>query len=186
MIVSAEILRELLDYNPDTGNFIWKERTEKHGSGRAIRSWNARYAGRPAFVHFDYGNYLRASIFGRFHSAHRVAWAIINGDPVPDFLDHIDGDRRNNRIHNLRPVSKAENSRNRGLRSDNTSGRSGIYVTKSGTFKARIFANGRDQHLGTFKEFEEAAAARKQAEERFGFFEGHGERQGTAWKAGAA
>jgi hypothetical protein len=179
--VSAETFRDILDYDPETGLFVWKARDERHVNKKSMKQWNSRWARKPAFIHSDYGAYLRASIFGVFYSAHRVAWAIVHGDPVPEYLDHIDGDRQNNRISNLRPTDKVENSKNRGIRSDNTTGRTGIHKTKCGTYKVRIFVFGRDTYLGTFKKFEDAVAARKEAERAYGFSEGHGERQGIAW-----
>jgi hypothetical protein len=173
-----------LDYDPETGLFVWKKRTEKHIDARWMNVWNARYAGKPAFIHCCYGLYLRASIFSKFYSAHRVAWAIVYGDPVPEVLDHIDGDRQNNRISNLRPASSSENSKNRGIRCDNTSGRTGIHLTRAGSFKVRIFVNGRDTYLGTFRNIGDAIVARQNAEKRFGFSEGHGERKAVGRDAG--
>lgn len=181
-VVSAETFRELLDYDENTGLFTWKSRDKRHISLKCLKQWNTRWAGNPAFIHSDYGGYLRASIFGTFFSAHRVAWAMVYGDPVPDFLDHIDGDRQNNRISNLRPASKAENSKNRGVRSDNTTGRTGIHRTKCGTYKVRIFVFGRDTYIGTFKKFDDAVSARQNAERFYGFSDGHGERRGISWK----
>lgn len=177
-ITDSETFRELLSYDPDNGEFKWKER-------QGNNSWNARWANKPAFIHKDYGDYLRASIMGRFYSAHRVAWSIFYGCEAPDFIDHIDGDRQNNRIMNLRKTDFVGNSKNRGVRSDNTSGRTGVHMTKSGTYKVRIFANGKDNHVGTFKLFQDAVEARRKAEKDNGFFEGHGERIGTPWKRSA-
>lgn len=184
MTVPAEILREILDYDPDTGHFVWKERNESHVHPKWVKCWNSRFAGKPAFIHHDYGLYLRASIFGTFYPAHRIAWAMVHGDPVPPILDHIDGDRQNNRISNLRPSDDAENSKNRGIRVDNTSGRTGIHLMRSGAYKARIFVGGRDTSLGTFRDFEEAVRARQAAEKKYGFYAGHGERKAIGKDAG--
>lgn len=179
MNITPEILRDLFEYNSETGEFIWKRRHQKYFSNKnAYGSWNTLYAGKPAFIHKDFGGYLRASIFSKFMSAHRVAWAIYYGDFTKE-IDHIDGDRMNNRISNLRAVTRSENCRNRGIRSDNTSGRVGVYWAENiKKWRARITVHGQETRLGSFEKFEDAVSAREAAEKVMGFHENHGKRLG--------
>ncbi|WP_446719173.1 HNH endonuclease signature motif containing protein [Halocynthiibacter sp. C4] len=107
--------------------------------------------------------------------AHRVIWAMFYGRWPAKDIDHINGDRTDNRISNLRHVSRAENARNSSRSSANTSGRTGVYkVKKSGKWNARIRVDGRFINLGFFKEFEAACAARAVAESKYGFSARHG------------
>lgn len=177
MKITPEILRDLFEYNPETGEFCWKYRDRKYFANKnSYGGWNTLYAGKPAFIHKDYGGYLRASIFAKFMSAHRVAWAIHYGDFAKE-IDHIDGDRTNNRISNLRSVTRSENCRNRGVRSDNSSGRVGVYWAKNmSKWRARITLHGKETRLGSFENYEDAVAAREDAEKRMGFHENHGKR----------
>ncbi len=102
----------------------------------------------------------------RFHGVvyreyvHRLAFHLM-GQPVPELVDHIDGDRTNNRWENLRPSSKSLNAQNlKRVRSDNTSGYLGVRLDKrSNKFVACIRVNGRNKHLGSFDVPESAYAA---------------------------
>jgi len=179
MSFEPELLKKLFDYNAETGLFFWRYRDrELFASVSSFKGWNKRYAGKQAFIHKDYGGYLRASIFGKFSSAHRAAWAIFYGENTSE-IDHIDGDRENNSIANLRAVTRSENCRNRGVRSDNTSGRVGVYWhLNANRWRARITVHGKETRLGSFKTFEEAVQAREKAEREMGFHENHGMRLG--------
>lgn len=107
--------------------------------------------------------------------AHRLIFAHHHGRWPADQLDHIDGDRLNNRIQNLREVSNAENCRNQRMAISNTSGITGVTWHKvTGKWAATIRSNYRQIHIGLFKRFEDAVAARRQAEIDHGFHPNHG------------
>ena len=90
-------------------------------------------------------------------------------------IDHIDGCRKNNRISNLRDVRHQDNGKNTKLPSTNTSGRIGVSWHKAAKkWGVSIKADDRPIHLGLFVSFEEACAARKAAEEKYGFHPNHG------------
>lgn len=120
-------------------------------------NWNAKYADKPAMT-ADCGNgYRQGSIFGVNIRAHRVAWALVHGY-WPETIDHINGNRSDNRLVNLRACTQAENVRNCPVRKHNRLGVKG--VQKWGNkFTASIRLNGKVNRLGTFETIAEAAAA---------------------------
>lgn len=166
--ITPERLRELLDYNPETGELRWKPRpATMFKAEHWQRTWNTRQAGRPAFTVGDKG-YRRGMIFRRMYLAHVVAWAISTGKWPDGQIDHINGVRDDNRLANLREVTRSENCRNGKRRSSNTSGVNGV-ARHGDRWRAYIMV-----HLGIFDTLEEAAAARKDAESRLGYHPNHG------------
>ena len=118
--------------------------------------------------------YISVKINNKFYLNHRVIFLMHHGY-LPQFLDHIDGNRTNNRIENLRPATIAENCRNSRIGKNNTSGVKGVnwdnYVKK---WRARIFVDGKTVMEKYFKTIEEAAeAVRKAREELHGEFARH-------------
>ena len=174
---SAEDLRQLLIYEPDTGKLFWRERPQGMFScERDCRAWNARYAGREAFTPRR-GGYLMGKIFSRTHSAHRVIWCLFFGAWPSKQIDHINGDRSDNRIGNLREVSHTENMRNQKLHITNSSGHAGVYwMGKDRVWRASIWRDGRRKYLGSFVRKDDAVRARLRAEQEFGFHQNHGRR----------
>jgi hypothetical protein len=115
-------------------------------------------------------------IDGVKHQSHRLAWLYVYGKHPKRQIDHIDGDGLNNRINNLRDVTCRENLKNSRLRSNNTSGVSGVYFHKpSGKWQALIFTNSGRKYLGTFVDIKDAIAAREGAEIEHGYHENHGQ-----------
>lgn len=171
-----QVLRNLLSYNPETGALTWRERgSEWFKSDRDRKAWNARYAGREAFTAVVKG-YRTGWILGKSHYAHRVILAMTNGE-WPDTTDHINGDKQDNRISNLRAVSHAENMRNLPTTSANTSGYIGVwYIVKRGKWGAQIVRDGQNIFLGHYDNQREANIARKAAEKALSFHENHGMR----------
>lgn len=181
MAASPETLRKLLRYEPDTGKLFWRKRTPDMFSG-GYRSpegncsaWNARFAGKEAFA-FDRGNgYLSGGIFGVLYAAHRVIWAMHHGKWPDDQIDHINGDRTDNRISNIRSVSQAENGKNMKRPSTNTSGVIGVTWDKqTEKWRSGIRVDGKKKCLGRFQCKTAASIARLAAERRYGFHENHG------------
>ena len=176
---TPEELRQLLDYNPETGEMFWKERpaamfcdVDKNRELIA-RAWNKRWVGKPAFTAINAG-YLTGALFSANCRAHRVAWEIYHGEWPENQIDHINGDRSDNRISNLRHVTDAENKQNVKRRSDNTSGVTGIGNFGAGKWRAQIMCAQIRHHIGIFHTFDEAVAARKKAETDMGFHKNHG------------
>lgn len=99
-------LRQLVEYDPETGSLIWKQRD---GNARL----NSKLAGKPAFAQLSDG-YLTGRIKGKNYKAHRIAWAVAYGEWPQGQIDHINGDRSDNRLPNLRVVSNSENGKHCG------------------------------------------------------------------------
>lgn len=163
---SPEVLRQLLRYDPETGGLIWRP--------RGIASWDARWADKPAFTASSNG-YRVGHLHCRLIMAHRVIWAIAHGAWPAFDIDHINGDRSDNRLVNLRSVTRQENLRNSKVARHNTSGVRGVSRATGGKkWKACIGAGNRTIHLGRFDSFEEAVAARRMAEIAHGYHPNHG------------
>lgn len=152
----------LYNSHPETGAFIWKPRGEK--------SFDTRFAGKPALMYPNEKGYLTGRIDKRLVRAHRVAACYMLGH-WPEQVDHINGQRADNRWSNLRPVGPYEQARNKKLRRDNTSGHVGLIFRSN---RWMVFISNR--YLGCFKTKEEAFNARRDAEAAEGFHENHGRR----------
>lgn len=164
---SPEVLRQLLRYEPDTGKLFWRERGPgwfdqglRHTPGQKMRQWNSRYAGTEAFTSKDAHGYLVGAIFNVKYKSHRVAWAMVSGEWPTGDVDHINCDRSDNRLSNLRLATRAQNMQNRGATRRNTTGLKGV-CWDSGRKKwlAQIKINGRNTYLGRHDTPEQAHAA---------------------------
>ncbi|WWD11038.1 HNH endonuclease [Escherichia phage Phagiculus] len=121
------------------------------------------------------GGYKRFYHAGKRLSNHIVIWNIVNGEiPKGMEIDHINHDRSENRIENLRLVSRQENAKNKGIYKSNTSGFSGVTIEKNGKFKARISVSGKRVALGTYIDFNDACNAIMKARLKYKFHENHG------------
>lgn len=179
---SAKILskiREAISYCPDTGSAYWKHRPEYHFKTlTAYKSWNSRLRGKKAGAIRD-GGYIGICIEDRPYQLHKIAWYFQTGywPCTPEYIDHINGDRSDNRFCNLRVVSQQENCRNMKIYSTNSSGVSGVnWCNTNKKWRARIGVNGTKVHLGFFVNLEDAKKAREKAEKKFSFHENHGKR----------
>lgn len=154
----------LFRYDPVDGKLYWKNKT-------APRS-NRIVIGQEVGNVFCGGRYLQTSVDQRKYLIHRIIWMMHYGK-FPSFqIDHIDGDGLNNRISNLRDVPDLDNKRNMSRRIDNKSGITGISWHRKGKkWVVQIQDKGEHVYLGLFSSIEEAAIARRNAEERIGFLD---------------
>ena len=173
--VSVVYLLECLVYDSLTGTFVWLRRPREHFSTKdKWHKWNAQYAGRPAgsLCANGYRN-IRLRIEGKKYAlfCHRLALAISMG-VWPEFeIDHKNGVRHDNRLVNLRVATTGDNSQNLALRSNNTSGLTGVAWDKTKRkWMASIAVSGRSYHLGRFPTRELAHAAYLEAKERLHIF----------------
>lgn len=160
--LTQERLKELLNYEPETGVFTWRV-----GRGSAKKGEVAGNLHTKGYVHI--------SVDGEVYKAHRLAWLYLHGSFPQNQIDHINGVRRDNRLSNLRCVSNAENGRNRKKQCTNTSGLNGVCFDKSsGKLMARIVVEGKRIYLGCFDNMLDAAVARKSAELKYDYHCNHG------------
>ena len=153
--LTQERLKELLQYDPDTGIFTWRV------SPRA----NVE-AGRKAGTTCARG-YVIISLKRRLYRAHRLAWLYVYGVWPEKEIDHINRCPSDNRITNLRPADRFLNTQNVGLRRDNASGHRGVGFQKGiGKWRARIQVNKQKITLGCFADKKDAIAAYQNAAKR--------------------
>jgi hypothetical protein len=171
----ATYVRACLDYDPMTGELFWRTRPVEHFSDMSYRNrWNTRYAGKVAGFKHHRGYHLVLIGAVKF-MAHRVAWLMERGEPVPNEIDHIDGDRSNNRISNLRAATRSENLSNMRAKNSNCQTKGVWFDASRGKFQAHITHRYKSYKLGRFDTLEEAVAARREAAERLhGEFARHG------------
>lgn len=177
---SPDSLRRLLRYDCETGKLFWRARNSSqfyNDNGRAEASalmWNDRFAGQMAGTMED-GGYTRLYVNHRNQLSHRVIWAMAYGEWPRGQIDHIDHDRSNNRLENLRLVSERGNSRNRRLSGRNTSGINGVcWDIDLSKWRAQIVIERRCVYLGVFASKADAERARKSADVSYGFHANHG------------
>ncbi len=147
MTVTQARLKELLFYDPDTGDFTWKKRM----SNRAM-------SGARAGCFCKYHGYVFIRLDGVLYRGHRLAWLYMHGRwPEPE-IDHRDRNRSNNAIGNLREASRAQNLQNV-IKSKGKSGLRGVGSRRNGRHQARITVDGVEKSLGWFPDAESAHAA---------------------------
>jgi HNH endonuclease/AP2 domain len=156
----AEYLKECFSYDSETGVLHWKVRPLAHFSDtQHMTAWNTRYAGRPV-GHVARNGYIGTHLPKQCALAHRVVWAMCYGDPALSQIDHIDGDRANNRIGNLRLATASENSHNSRMRKHNKHEAKGVCYDKNRhKWSAYITHEYKNIFLGRFITIEEAHLA---------------------------
>ena len=144
--ISVERTRELLNYDPDTGLFVWRE---------AMATRAGSVAGS-----LDGSGYIQIRVDQRKYLAHRLAWLFVYGQWPSQELDHINRCKTDNRIANLREATAAQNQQNKSTLKNNTSGFPGIsYDPRKKRWQARICLNAARKSLGYFDTAAAAAEA---------------------------
>ncbi len=156
------MLRNTIEYDPSTGLFKWKHIR----SNRCFKGW---FQG-----HSTSNGYRVVNIRGVIYRLHRVAWLLYYGYWPINEIDHVDGNRSNNRINNLRDVNDQQQSMNRKLNKRNRTGVSGVRLLSNGKYDVRINVKGVRKQLGTFNTLVEAKAVRAEAEIKYGYHPNHG------------
>lgn len=111
-------LREIFDYDPDTGSVVWRKPPRR----RDMVGQHAGYISRQG--------YLRLHVSGSPFMAHRVVWKWMTDEEPPSHIDHINGNTIDNRWANLRAVTASQSMQNRRIKSHNNTGYKGVYRTK--------------------------------------------------------
>ena len=155
-----DLIRERLSYDPETGLVYWMCDV---GVGKCKRR-----AGDIAGADHPDG-YKHISVGGKLYLTHRIVWLLYHGEWPDGQIDHINGDRADNRLGNLRIATHGQNRANSRTQKTKT-GFKGVTVNKYGKIHAAIRSGGKSYHLGTYKTLEEAHTAYSDAARRF-----HGE-----------
>lgn len=152
-------LRQIVAYDEEAGQLVWRRTHGKRISGAAVGTTCSKRG------------YLRVCIGGAKYALHRLVWLYVHGEWPTDFIDHIDGNTKNNRLGNLREATCAENLWNTRKSKANTSGFKGVcWNSRSKSWRAYVSVNGKQHTIGYFKSKEDAFAARVHAANRM-----HGE-----------
>lgn len=158
--LTVEAVECILRYDEESGELFWKVPV----GGQGARISAGSLAGH---VNKVYG-YCEIRIKGVLYKAHRLIWLLSTGTFPSAFIDHINGDRSDNRLTNLREATPQENSRNMGKRKDNTSGCAGVtWYKRHQKWRVYIMVDGKNKHLGYYNELDEALTARKDAEVKY-------------------
>ena len=161
-MLTQERLKECLSYDPDSGDFVALVDRRLYKAGDVFRTVNS-------------SGYIRIRIDGVYHYAHRLAWMYVHGEWPPADLDHINRNRVDNRLSNLRLATRRENLRNRSASRSSATGVKGVdYHEGMKKYRVRIRSEGRRITIGYFGSVEEAALAyEKAAAEHHGKFAAH-------------
>lgn len=156
-MITQEYLRSIFDYQD--GHLLWKNSRHKSRQGMFAGCIDAK------------NGYRRIQLHGKLYQGHRLIFMWHHGH-MPDEVDHIDRNRLNNRIENLRSATRADNAKNLGINKANKSGVTGVYWNKVlCKWHAQIRVQAKTKHIGFYSDLAEAAAARKEAEmKNFGEF----------------
>lgn len=155
-MLTKKRIEEVLGFDAENGVFTWK-----------IYRGGIRKVGDKAGS-IDSKGYLQISIDGRTYLAHRLVWTITHGKWPDHHIDHIDRNPLNIVPSNLRACTHAQNHQNEGVRSDSSSGVTGVsFVKRSGKWLAYINVDGKRKRLGLHENFEDAVAARIKAKKEY-------------------
>lgn len=173
--ITPSDFKYLLEYDPDSGKLFWLYRSREYfESFRDFQWWNKTFGGTEALNYTKHNGYKEGTIGSSPYLAHRVIWFLMT-ETWPNQIDHINGDKSDNRWVNLRNVCQQENGMNQKRSSLSTSGRTGVnYHKPSKRWRAIIKVNGKRIHLGSFRTFSDAVKCREDAEIKYGFHENHG------------
>lgn len=161
--ITQDCIKKILHYENTTGIFKWIVKVVGRNIGDIAGTVNK-------------DGYVQISIKSKLYSAHRLAYIYVHGDQKEDFyIDHINHNRSDNRIENLRACTRSQNCRNQNISKRNKTGFNGVSYRKSiGSYIVQITLNNKNVYLGSYKNIEEAIEVRKAANIKYGFHENHG------------
>ena len=164
MLTQSE-LKGMFSYDAETGYF-------KRLSCISTRFKTGSIAGGKNF-----NGYIIITIKGKRHRAHRLVWLYCYGVFPDDYIDHINGDKEDNRLMNLRNVTNKDNGKNQKLSKTNSSGVTGVcWHNRDKKWVAQIRVNDKNKYLGGFSDVGDAIKAREIANVEYGYHPNHGRR----------
>lgn len=163
-LITQEYLKSILSYDLTTGLLTWVKRTARNIEIGSVAGSTHKLTG-----------YVSVGVQGRRYQVHRLVFRYVMGNWPPQYVDHINHNRSDNRWVNLRLVDRTDNMRNQLKYINNKSGRTGVYYDEtSGKWRAQIRVAGRGVYLGCFHELEDAIVARDAADTAYDFHNNHG------------
>lgn len=174
--LTIDYVRRRLRYDSATGKLYWKPRPRSDfDTLHSWAVWTGRFEGKEAFATPDGDGYLRGGFDYGDYFAHRIIFFMHYGW-WPKHIDHNNGCKSDNRLHNLVPSEAARNSKNAFKSRANTSGATGVtWDKRKGRWMSKISVNYKTIFLGYYDTVESASAARHAAELQHGFSDRHGE-----------
>ena len=173
--LTAEELHQLFEADFENGLLFWKPRNQDmFATNRSASTWHKRFCGKLALNAEHPDGYKQGSIFGKLYLTHRILLTMQLGH-WPEYVDHINGNRSDNRSCNLREVTRSENGCNMARPRSNTSGQIGVsWNNRDKRWTAYITLHQKRKALGNFVQVQDAIFCRKQAELLYGFHSNHG------------
>lgn len=166
-VLDVEFLKERFTYEPETGKLFWKQMDSTN-----INLRRKQFAGKEAG--YEYQGYIYVRLGDSNYLSHRICYAIYYGEFPTNIIDHIDGNKRNNRIENLRVCSPKENAKNAKKYLNNKSGIMGVrWDTKDKAWRVQIGSK-ENKVQKSFHDFFEACCFRKSMEIYFEYSKTHG------------
>lgn len=156
-MLTQSILKEVLHYDPNTGEFRWK-----------INRRRIKYGNIAGTIRHDYITIVYEQ---KQYFVHRLAWLYMTGNWPTNQIDHINGIGHDNRWHNLREATNSQNNQNRALSKNNKSGFIGVsWCKQRNKWRAQIKFNNKKMYLGSFECPQEAYQAYLTAKAKYHTF----------------
>ncbi len=166
-MLSVQELKNNLFYDSDTGSFTWI----------SVRPYGKYKVGDTAGHLEKSSGYVKITLNSIHYKAHRLAWLYVYGN-TPNIIDHIDGNRANNKIENLRNATNLINSRNQKKNKNNKSGVSGVHLNgRDSKWYVTVSVLGKKKFLGSFDSVDDAINTRIEYNKLNGFSDTHGARE---------
>lgn len=166
VLISIDELRKLVRYDAKTGKLFWLPRPASMFSREwHARAWNTKWAGKETFLSPHVGTATKTLLLGECYYAHEMAWVLYTGEWPKGRIHHVNGDKSDNRISNLRDVPKEMRRDTTSRYSGSRSGHVGVHWLRDKMkWAAYIYQDGKPKRLGYFKYLGDAVNARKAAE----------------------
>ena len=161
-MITQEEVKALFNYDSETGKLT-------NACNRGCRAMKGEEAG---FLNKE--GYLCVKIEKKQYRAHRIIWLYVNGSFEDEVIDHINGDKQDNRIENLRCISRSGNAKNQKLRATNKSKVAGVHWHRATSKWVVQVSFDKQRHVGCFDDFFEAVCVRKSLELKSGYHKNHG------------
>ena len=155
-MIDQETVKKLFHYDAESGMLLWR-----NGNGRNVKPWQQAKA-------LNGHGYYTAKVNGKNYLVHRLAWLYVHGAFPKHDIDHKNRIRNDNRLCNLRAVSRTDNCQNISLPSHNKSGHIGIsWFALQKKWTVYVKVNKKNKWLGNYKNLDDAIAARKAGEKQY-------------------